>query len=162
VYTDTAFANGRGISIIAQPSLARQLTKHPMLQHAGHRVQSSGNHEKKSDQYEMRSLPGRGIGVVASQTLERGSLLMSETPIIAFQQGAMTMPGSLEELFLLHRTAVERLPTESRDIYMSMDDGGFITDPYGDRFESNAFNVLDYVLVFPKIAVCVVSRVLSM
>ncbi|KAF2420538.1 SET domain-containing protein [Tothia fuscella] len=152
VYTDTVFANGGGISIVAQPSMARQLTKHPMLQTPGLRVQSSGNHQKSTDQYEMQSLPGRGIGVVAKSKLERGTLLMSETPIIAFQQDTMKMPGSLGELFLLHKTAVERLPPKSRDTYMSMDDGGFVADFYGDRFESNAFNVLDYVLVFPMIA----------
>lgn len=149
VWTDTNFANGRGISVIATPESAAAVAKNKIFRDS--QLARTAN-SVFGPPYEMRQLPGRGFGLIANRTVQRGERIFAHTPILIAQ--AITETGlEKDELFRLHRIAVERLPERSRDLFMALH-GHFGGDPVYDRFSTNAFNVFDFAAMFPETAVC--------
>ncbi|QDS67957.1 hypothetical protein FKW77_008975 [Venturia effusa] len=147
VWTDINFAAGRGISIIATPDSATAVAKNKIFYDPD--LASTANSIFEPP-YEIRQLPGRGFGLIANRTVHRGDKIFVHTPILIAQ--AITETGlEEEELFRLHRVAVERLPEGSRQLFMALH-GHFGGDLVYDRFSTNAFNVFDFAAIFPETA----------
>lgn len=152
-WTDTNFANGRGISIIATPDSAAAIAENKIFHDP--ELAKTANSEFEPP-FEMRQLPGRGFGLIANRTVQRGEKIFAHTPILIAQ--AITETGlELEDLFRLHRVAVERLPERSRELFMALH-GHFGGDPVYARFGTNAFNVFDFAAMFPETAVCILRE----
>jgi hypothetical protein len=148
-WTDTHFANGRGISIIATPESATAVAMNKIFRDRG--LAKTAN-SIFTPPYEIRPLAGRGLGLIANQTVQRGEKIFAHTPIVIAQ--AISETGLDEEdLYKLHRLAVERLPERSRKLFLALH-GHFGGDPVYDRFSTNAFNVFDFAAIFPETAVC--------
>ncbi|KAF2402643.1 SET domain-containing protein [Trichodelitschia bisporula] len=137
VYTSTTFAGGRGISVFTTPERAAQIARLPAF--TDPEVLHGVNHEPNPP-YEARTLPGRGIGLIANRTLHRGDHIFSNTPVLLVQE-------SISEDFFLkdhgpfHAEAVERLPERSRAAFMNLC-GHFGGDPVQDIINTNSFEVV--------------------
>ena len=147
VWSDSKFARGRGISIIATPTSARLVAQHAAFKNSLYIEEANKEVVMK---YEIRPLPGRGLGLVAKEPLLRGARIFSHTPVIAAQLTTETLPD--DDLYLLHQIAVKQLPYRTRDKFVSLH-GHFGGDPTYDRFQTNGFRILDYAGVFPETSV---------
>lgn len=76
--------------------------------------------------------------------------IFAHTPVLTAQISTESLPD--EELFLLHRTAVERLPDATREKFLELH-GHFGGDGVYDRFQTNGFRIFDYAGVFPETSV---------
>jgi hypothetical protein len=148
-WTDVQFANGRGISIIATPDAATAVAMNRIFRDSD--LAKTAN-SMFTPPYEIRQLPGRGLGLIGNRTIQRGEKIFAHTPILVAQ--AISETGLDEkDLFRLHRIAIKRLPGQTRDLFLALH-GHFGGDPIYDRFSTNAFNVFDFAAIFPETAVC--------
>ncbi|KAF2475083.1 SET domain-containing protein, partial [Lindgomyces ingoldianus] len=149
VWANTSFAAGRGISIIATQNLAESVAKSEGYQSA-RRVRASGGGSQASPKYEVKTLPGRGLGLVANHTLVRGDDIVYEPPVVLAQHDIEDLLGE-GEVATLHRVAVERLPYRTRADAMNLHGYGGKGTAY-DRFSANAFKVYEFAGIFPMVA----------
>jgi hypothetical protein len=108
----------------------------------------------------MRVIPGHGMGVMANSSIYRGEKLMSYSPVLFVNN--MIFDEFVEEDYLpLLRTGVQRLPKETRTLYMNLAGQGK-GDPVDDIIDTNSFNInmfgedgttSSYHIVVPEIAV---------
>lgn len=145
---DATFAAGRGVSFIATRKLAESVAKSKGYSSSYRTSQLNGSFPPK---YEIRALPGRGLGLVASHTMVRGESIMVEPPVILAQHNLEDLVKE-EEISLLHRVALERLPYQARIATMRLHGYGGKDAAY-DRFSANAFKVYDFAGLFPSVAV---------
>ncbi|TID17429.1 SET domain-containing protein 5 [Venturia nashicola] len=146
VYTSKTFKSNRGISIIATPKSASSVAENAVFHHLLLSTTAIGVFESP---YEMRPIPGRGFGLVANRTVQRGEKIFEDTPILIAQPIAEKDGLTEEELYRLYRVAVERLPKKSQELVMGLH-GHFGGDAVYDRFSTNAFNVFDFAALFPE------------
>jgi hypothetical protein len=136
VYTNDRFANGRGLSIVTTP---KELMK--LLEAAVFR-ESNENHlrqdpEGNADKQEWHLMPGKGRGIIANTTLNRGDYLQGYTPILLFQDDMMQFVKT-DDQDLLIKLAIERLPRKSQAIFNALHNT-FPGNPYVSRIQTNAF-----------------------
>lgn len=148
VFADATFAAGRGVSLIATRKLAESVAKSKGYSSSNRTSPLNGSFPPK---YEIRALPGRGLGLVASHTMVRGETIMVEPPVILAQHNLEDLLEE-EEIGLLHRVALERLPYQARIATMRLHGYGGKDAAY-DRFSANAFKVYDFAGLFPSVAV---------
>lgn len=148
VLADATFAAGRGVSFIATRKLAESVAKSKGYSSSNRASHLNGLSPPK---YEIRALSGRGLGLVANQTIVRGESVMVEPPVILAQHNLEDLLEE-EEINLLHRVAVERLPYQARKAAMELHGYGGKDAAY-DRFSANAFKVYDFAGLFPLVAV---------
>lgn len=163
VFTDAAFKNGRGISLIATPESAEQVARHAAFHDsrpsALPRLVSSSSPPPHDEQqpltpaFEVTALPGRGLGLLATRRIERGETLFSHSPVLIMQAFVETVLPE-RHLDFLFQQAVQNLPDETRLLYMGLmghfEEHGEDVDEVRDRFETNAFNLFDFAGVFPE------------
>ncbi|KAK4155259.1 SET domain-containing protein 5 [Chaetomidium leptoderma] len=111
---------------------------------------------KKSPPYELRDIPGKGIGVVATRKISRGQVLMIDYAAVVadaqFPSRVKRKQGSQ-----LLRQAVERLPAadEILNLARSSPDPDTVSVAE-DVMKTNSFTVeiagKDYMALFPRIA----------
>lgn len=135
VYTNTHFAKGRGISVIATPGAIEDLLHAEIFKtYAWNDIIVKG-----SNKYVRLSVPGeKRYEVTAVEPYAMGELIHEYTPVIAIQDPLMTFMTKDDQTLLL-RIAVERLPVKSRDLYLSMYAAAG-KDPFIDRMDKNGFN----------------------
>ena len=75
VLTDVTFAAGRGVSFIATRKLVENVAKSKGYSSSYGTTHLNGLFPPK---YEIRTLPGRGLGLVANHTMVRGESIMVE------------------------------------------------------------------------------------
>lgn len=111
VYTNASFSAGRGISIFTTPSLAREFSQLPAFTNPSVLSKANGNHEPSTY---VKSLRGRGKGMLAERDLKRGELITAYTPLLLVYREE-TLSSKEREFFL--RTGVEQLNAKSRLMY---------------------------------------------
>jgi len=113
VYTNASFGNGRGVSIFTTPGIAAHFVTLPVNQNPT--VFAEIN--KATGAWYTKSLPGRGIGMLAKQALKRGDLITAYTPVlIVYMEAALSTME--REKYL--RVAIEQLPPKTRIAYQSL------------------------------------------
>jgi ribosomal RNA assembly protein len=147
VYTDTSFANGRGISIVTTPSLATKFAALPAFQ------ASPPEHVNTfSDTWFTSSIPGKGMGMLASVPLDPKTRVLAYTPVfIAYLEADLeTM-----EREALWRVAVEQLPEQARHQFLDL--AVVFGDPrfkVQDIVKANTFQVVvgdgNHLVVWPE------------
>lgn len=137
VYTNSKFANGRGISFVATPAdinLVQQAAVFKKGQHENIRINLEG--EKK---YVRKAVPGeKRYEVIADASIKQGEELHILTPLLALQEPYISYMTK-EDQTLLMRIGIERLSVKSREIFLSQYSQGK-KDPYVNRMDKNAFN----------------------
>ena len=113
VYTNASFSKGRGISIFTTPQIASHFNNLPVLQDA---TALTGINEATGAWY-TRSIPGKGIGMLASHSLKRGDLITAYTPILLVYMESVLSTMEREKYL---RVAVEQLPQSSREAYYKL------------------------------------------
>ncbi|KIY01129.1 uncharacterized protein Z520_02681 [Fonsecaea multimorphosa CBS 102226] len=122
VYTDATFGNGRGISIFTTPGIAQEFASllpfqdPSALSSHGINPPEDSNADANRPWY-TTSIPGKGMGMLASRALQRGDLVTAYTPyLLAHMENVLST--SERERFL--RVAVDQLPPASRDQYLGL------------------------------------------
>ncbi|KAM7195861.1 hypothetical protein V8F33_006510 [Rhypophila sp. PSN 637] len=105
--------------------------------------------------YELRSIPGKGTGVVATAPISKGQVLMVETPILL--ELADLGPWNIRGIFELLQHAAVRLPKADRGRMLNLTRTGkaYIVQ---DVMKTNSFQVtvggVHHSGLYPDIAVC--------
>lgn len=134
VYSSSTFSHGRGISIVASPLEASRIITAPALQ-----SRSSTPQNPHASKFEIKPIPGRGLGIVATAPLYRGDQLYSLTPIIAVQDDAMQFLP-VPDLLLLMAISLSRLPFKTQAQFWTMH-AQFGGNAIYDRITTNAYNM---------------------
>jgi hypothetical protein len=149
VFTAGGFAQGRGISLLTDPSTAQSISKLPAFTDPN--VLTGVNIQADSPPFVIRELLGRGKGVIANRTIERGDLIMAYTATTIFHERAFDDP----DYHMLH-TAVDQLPRSSRALWLDLaahSDG----DMYKEKINTNTFweVIIEelYYVVIPEVSV---------
>ncbi|KAJ5051295.1 hypothetical protein J3E74DRAFT_445268 [Bipolaris maydis] len=150
VYTDTSFAQNRGISIFTTPSLAKDFASLPAFRDASALVSQSIN--KPTDSYHATSIPGKGIGMLASRPLKFGERVTAYTPaFLAYLESEL----STLDREALWRTAIEQLPSDLKEKFLGL--ATVYGDPrvqVQDIVKANTFQVMlngvNHLAVWPE------------
>lgn len=156
VYTTQRFAHNRGISLWTTPEHSEVLLKLPAFTNPD---LLRGVNEEPNPPYESRQLPGRGVGLIANRTLQKGDHIFSMTPVVMIEEGIFEIFAKNDRLPYLRR-AVQRLPERTEKRFMDLC-GHFGGDPVEDIVNTNSFAVdmweddeeTAYNVVFPEISV---------
>ncbi|CAI6331818.1 unnamed protein product [Periconia digitata] len=150
VFTSQDFANGRGIFIVSTSKHAHEMLKKPAFTDPNALSRINKHENPPFIQYEF---PGKGRGLVANKTLNRGDQIFASTPLLITNPMSYELLES-ERLRLAHR-GVSSLPPTSRSSFWALLDH-FKGDPVDDRINTNAFEIeIDGVSqygVLPEIA----------
>lgn len=157
VYTSPSFARGRGISIWTTPEEIEDILRLPAFM--DHSVFDEGVNEESNPPYEAKQLPGRGIGLIANRTLQRGDHIFSHTPVFFIHPDVFELFPE-EDRIKMQQTAIQRLPPNTKSAFMGLY-GHFGGDHIEDVLNTNSFAVdmwdepdaVEYSAVFPEISV---------
>ena len=151
VYTNTNFANGRGISFFTSPSIAKRVESLPAFVQRG----IHDNTNKFVDPpWEIRNVPGRGNGLFATRTLHRGDEIIADTPVGVYQSDAFPSDYLIGYKYL--RKTFDQMPNVTREIILrtAANSPG---DPIMERINTNAFagdfEGAPHFLLYPETAV---------
>ncbi|KAF2279762.1 SET domain-containing protein [Westerdykella ornata] len=151
VFTDATFASGRGISIITTAERAYALLNKPAFTHpdllSSVNINQNQNHTHSAPPYELRNIPGRGRGLIATRTLHRGDPIFASTPILLLDAAAYDLAPN--ETSFLTNLAIANLPTASRVQFWkllghsasSSSSSSSDPNPIESRITTNAFQV---------------------
>ncbi|TLD18290.1 hypothetical protein E2P81_ATG12085 [Venturia nashicola] len=157
LFTSHEFAHNRGISLWTTPEHSEELLKLPAFTNPD---LLRGVNEEPNPPYESRQLPGRGMGLIANRTLQKGDHIFSMTPVVMIEEKIFDIFAKSDRLPYL-RTMVKRLPERSEKRLMDLC-GHFGGDPAEDIINTNAFAIdmweddddeeTAYNVVFPEIS----------
>lgn len=119
VFISSTFANGRGLGVVTSPERANYIANLPAFtdQHA----LENENAEKSDDllPYEFVHVPGKDMGVVAKRPIYRGDHLMTFTPALVLDYGAMeNLPEP--DIHRLQTEAIDQLPSDLRNRFLNL------------------------------------------
>jgi hypothetical protein len=150
VYTSTTFGNGRGISIFTTPVLAEQFASLPAFHNPMALLSQDIN--TPTDTYHTTSIPGKGIGMLASQLLDFGARVTAHTPaFLAYLETELSTPD--REAWW--RVAIQQLPERLRKEFLGL------STVYGDErvrvqdiVKANTFQIeiggVNHLAVWPE------------
>ncbi|KAF2832792.1 hypothetical protein CC86DRAFT_450677 [Ophiobolus disseminans] len=115
IYTLATFASGRGISIFTTPALARKVAALPAFTEWSASAHQDVN--IPTNTYRATSLPGKGIGMLATKSLIFGDRITSYTPaFLAYLEDEL---GTMErEAYWRH--AIEQLPSAIKEEFLGL------------------------------------------
>ena len=151
VFSKQDFASGRGIFIVTARTFA-----YAMLQHDAFKRPDT---LERINRYEnppfyQHEFPGKGRGLVANKTLQRGDEIFASTPILITDPDLYDLPES-ERLALLHR-GINTLPKSTQSLFWELMGHTPDADAIDDRITTNNFEVaIDGIAqsaLFPEIA----------
>lgn len=154
VYSSREFANGRGISFFTTPSIADKVVALPAFADTENRLFDKVNNFSESP-WEVKVIPGRGRGIFATRTLQRGDQILADTPVGVYHMDALASDYELGYTHLHH--AFDRLPKATQQLFLDtmVASGG---DPIMERININAFagefEGSPHFLMYPETAVC--------
>ncbi|EMD88542.1 hypothetical protein COCC4DRAFT_76733 [Bipolaris maydis ATCC 48331] len=153
VFTNATFASGRGISIVTTKTTAYSiLENHAFTDPAS--LQRSNNYQNPP--FYQHEFPGKGRGLIANKTLNRGDQILASTPILITDVDLDEL-AEAERLALLYR-AVDTLPPHTQSLFwmlMGRSAPGQ-DDALDDRLTTNYFELTvsgtTLTGLFPEIA----------
>ena len=156
VFTDSTYAQGRGISIVTKPAIAKDFLK--LRGFADPKVMAGIPMSQFPPPFAITQLPGRGMGVVANRTIERGELIMAYTTTTIFHADTFAEDEDDEEPdFPMIHVAVDRLPRSSRARWLDLAAHFEGRDTYNEKISTNSFSEEfgeeEHYMVIPEISV---------
>jgi hypothetical protein len=156
VFTNVLFAGGRGVSIITTPDQADLFLQSPVFTE----IVSDPETDHSSLCFEMKEIQNHGMGLVANQTIFRGDRIMDHGPVLFIHDTIWEEFVEEDFLPLLH-TAVDRLPSNTKDLVMNLVGQGK-GDQIDDILDTNSFNInlfgengfspTSYSILIPEVA----------
>ncbi|KAI1496908.1 hypothetical protein F5X99DRAFT_413649 [Biscogniauxia marginata] len=144
-YSDPDFANGHGITVLTTAPRAARLAQSRVFTDSSFLSPVGAVNTPSSPKWSVLHIPGKDLGLVASQRLEPGDHIMSNTPSLMIDYGIYEALGA-EEIRYLQLEGVEHLPPRHRAGFMNLsthDDPGIKTRE--DRVDkitlTNAFDI---------------------
>ncbi|KAE9985668.1 hypothetical protein EG328_007082 [Venturia inaequalis] len=139
IFSNKNFAGGRGITFITTPTVAAAVAQEPAFADPDSikGINDLANQPWGPPAYEMRALPGRGLGMIANRTIFRGERLMQETPTFIYNRNMFEFFDDQDRIpFQWH--AAYLLPEETREELLALHKhhGG---DAIDDLMRTNAF-----------------------
>jgi hypothetical protein len=130
-YTNSRFANDRGISIITTPEVATQY----LLESFSHEDQE----DRGQELYEARETENRGTGLFAKKKAQPGETLILKHPVVIITRDLLH-GRAREERHKLLELAVQQLPEKTRKTFLGLSKsrGGFELD---DVMQTNAMGL---------------------
>lgn len=149
IYSNSSFANGRGISsvklawqdncrklislrLITSAEIAEKLTKLPAF------TDNQDTSLRGFPPYEVRELPGKGFGVIANKTIERGDRIMAHRVVLAIHNDAVDL--SRDEDVEFFNAALKYLPTSTLSKYNNMAAHFGHIDQNVEKMNTNSFS----------------------
>ena len=149
IYTSSKFANHRGLSLFTTPDIASIISSLSTFT-------TPSETQPTLAQFYETSLPGRGKGLIANQSIERGSLILSSSPVLIVDEEIFDIFTD-EHRFPFQRKAIDRLPSETKKLFYGLA-GHFGGDEVEDRIKTNTFSAIfgdrKHGVVVPEAAVC--------
>lgn len=120
VYSSKTFAGGRGVSIVTRPARAEQLsTIAPFTNPDLTRHTNKDLDPEYEPVYRSVKVPGKGIGLVAVKTIERGDHIMSNTASVMIDYGLFE-ELKIDDVWALQAAAIDLLPQRHRALVMNL------------------------------------------
>ncbi|KAF8854581.1 SET domain-containing protein [Acephala macrosclerotiorum] len=158
VYTSQLFYSNRGITILTTPSTARVLSRLPAFNIKTPHLSSLSENDNRDPPFIVAPIPGRGMGLIANRTIERGDLIKSHPAIAIFHNDAVSKDNALYPTHyspLLH-LAIDQLPPATRSLFLAMAAHNETEEPYIERIYTNTFgedfNGQEHSIVIPETA----------
>ncbi|RDW74233.1 hypothetical protein BP5796_07675 [Coleophoma crateriformis] len=167
VFTDSNFAQGRGISLLTTPARAQFIASQPAFTNSALIKDVNPDlAQTVPTNYKMKEIPGKGMGLEAIRHMKQGQLIMANTPSLMIDYRSFEwLP--VQDHQLLQTMAVEYLPEAHQAAIMQLSTHDDVTDMPKDKIISkitstNSFDIIphredpeqDYKLftLFPDIA----------
>jgi hypothetical protein len=151
VFTNKNFANGRGISFFTTPTIAENVKDLPAFQQMG--VHDDVNNFSNPP-WEVRNIPGRGNGLFATRKLERGDLILADTPLGVYLSDAFFPDYELGYRYL--RKTYDQLPEDSKNILLrtaAHNPGDMVMERINTNAFAGEFEGLNHFFLYPETAV---------
>ena len=155
-YTVSNLRGENGMSIITKPTVAAGLAsilQHPDISWLENQRRTRFLVDPRRP-YEIKEIPGKGFGVIATDLIRENTTVMLELPVVL--KIADPSPWSHPGAMPLMQQAAKRLPRHDQNRLLSMarQGRGYILD---DIFRTNSFFVtvegVKHAAVYPEIAV---------
>jgi hypothetical protein len=143
IFVSSTFANGRGIAVLTSPDRADFIANLPGFADPEALAHENVDEDPELSKFKMVHVPGKDMGVVATQPFQRGDHIMTFTPAIIIDY-AMFDDLPEADMHRLQAEAVDYLPSELRGRFLNLSthDGA---SGYVERVEkilrTNAFDV---------------------
>ncbi|KUJ08751.1 SET domain-containing protein [Mollisia scopiformis] len=158
VFTSQTFHANRGITILTTPSTARVLSRLPAFHTKTPHLSPLSENDHRDPPFVVSAIPGRGMGLIANRTIERGDLIKSHPAIAIFHNDAVTKGHALYPTHyapLMH-LAINQLPPPTRSLFLAMAAHNVTEEPYIERIYTNTFgedfNNQEHSIVIPETA----------
>lgn len=156
VYSNPTYAGGRGIALVSTPQNAESIAKVSVSIRSNDYSDPPRKRIDFSPPYYITEIPGKGVGVVANQTIRRGTRIMAWTPALVVH-GSFSEELDEDDQYQLLDKAVEELPSPLRQTYMAQL-GHFGGHKVDDILNTNAFNMAlgtdgdTHLTAFPEVS----------
>lgn len=163
VYTSKTFAGNRGVSIVTRPDRAEYFSSiEPFTDPELTRYTNKDLDPDYEPGYKAVKVPGKGIGLVALKTIERGDRIMSNTASVMVDYGAFEALTP-EQVRMLQVAAVDLLPQRHRAAVMNLSTHVETEMTHEERVDrllsTNSFDIDDhdadgdaFYVTFPEIS----------
>ncbi|KAF1829404.1 SET domain-containing protein [Decorospora gaudefroyi] len=137
VFSDQTFASGRGIFIVTTQTRAYAMLEKGAFSYP--ETLSRARHSSHPPFY-THDFPGKGRGLVANKTLQRGDQIFASMPILITDPELYSL-ATPDRLALLHR-GISTLPVHTQSLFWAlMGRSSTGDDPVDDRITTNNFEV---------------------
>lgn len=143
VFISSTFAHGRGLGVVTSPARAEYIANLPGFTDANALRLENAERGDEMVPYEFVHVPGKDMGVVAKRPIYRGDHLMSFTPALVIDYGAMeNLPEP--DMQRLQVEAIDHIPSELRGRFLNLSTHSGASE-HLERVDkilrTNAFNV---------------------
>ncbi|EXJ92357.1 hypothetical protein A1O3_00907 [Capronia epimyces CBS 606.96] len=153
VFTNVSFSNGRGISIFTTPTIASEFAALlPFQDPAALSSRGINSPSEPDGPSYTKTIPGKGIGMLAKHELQRGDLIAAYTPYLLAHMENLLSTTEREKYL---QVAIEQLPEPSKTHFLTL--ATIYGDPrvaVQDVVKANAFEMQVggqmHLAVFPE------------
>ena len=116
VYTDIAFSQGRGISMLSTPHVAEEVKL--LLNSIAKQQDHNGFYPNQiPNSCYTAPAPSKGTALFADRPLQRGDIITSHHPLLLAYKESLLSPHERERLL---QVAIQQLPPSSRKAYLAL------------------------------------------
>ncbi|KAK7927381.1 hypothetical protein PG985_004379 [Apiospora marii] len=142
IYSNPSFGNGQGIAFLTSPKRAARLAQSTSLTDPMIHSQTERLNLATNPKWEVRAIPGKGMGVIATGHLGLGDHVMSATPAVVQDNRIFELPE--DQATTLRLQAVERLPPVLRTAFLKLtthDDVASLSERVEKILDVNSFEL---------------------
>lgn len=119
IFVSSTFANGRGIAVLTSPDRADYIASLPGFTDPQALAHENVDEDPEVSKFKMVHVPGKDMGVIATQPFQRGDHIMTFTPAIVIDY-AMFDELPEADMHRLQAEAIDYLPSNLRGRFMNL------------------------------------------